>query len=219
MAVEVDFKSMVPPGSKSNSNKTQYLDFPNGKGKVFRPIGGAMSFYKIFLRTPQGNRSIVVNPADKDKAAAVISAKFGQEVQPKLRYAINVIDREDNTIKVLEGGPSIFNHFAAWSQANGGTPPGGMNGFDWSVMSHGDGMNKKYTVTALRPAPLTQDELTRVKNTENLYSIKKLYEGVEPNAILDKLAGNKKGSSDEGPEPTMTTAGDVVSSSDDPANW
>ena len=209
MATQVDWNSMG--GEKKNTRKTiNFLKFEAGKGKTFRPVGKAVQFVKFFVT----GKHIVVDSELKDQAAAVISAETGQDVNGKVRYAINVIDREDNQIKVLEGGPQIFKHFANWSKGNGNVNPGGINAMDWMIMPTGEKLQREYTTTPIRQSTLTNDEIDRCKNKKELYSLGEIYKSIPINEIANRLHGK----SSEEQQPVMAGA-DVVSASDDAASW
>lgn len=231
MASEVDWNSMG--GSQSPSSNTsgqiKFVKFSPGKGKTIRPIGKAVTFYKFFVRGPHGDRSIVVDPEFKNEASAKLSAHAGQEIKPSLRYAVNVIDREDNQIKILEGGQSIFEHFANWSQGNGGAPPGGANGMDWTISASGEKLLRKYATTPIRSAPLTEDEVHRIKELKEIYSLKEVYKGCPMSELIDRAFGERKERGSSGPEPSAPqparrpasapVAATVTVPSDDPINW
>lgn len=217
MASEVDWGSVSNGGESNSGGKVNFVKFASGKTKTIRPIGKAVTFYKFFVRTPNGSRSIVVDPEFKSEAAAKLSAHFGQEIKPSLRYAINVIDREDNKIAILEGGQTIFQFFASWSQGNGGAPPGGQNGMDWQITAHGDGFSRKYVTSAIRSAPLTEDELHRIRELKEIYSLKEVYKGCPIDELIDRASGERNSGGPEPAAPSMASAPAAVG--DDPANW
>lgn len=208
---------------KGGGGSNKFIKFSSGTGVVVRPIGKAVTFYKFFVKTPQGNRSIVVDPEYKNEAAAKLSAHAGEEIKPSLRYAINVIDRNDQQIRILEGGKTIFEHFANWSSGNGGIAPGGESGADWMITPTGDGMQRKYATTALKPAPLTQEEVTRIKENKEYYSLKEVFASCPLEEVVDRIFGDRNAS---GPEPAapaqqQTASAPVAASAstDDPALW
>ena len=131
-----------------------------------------------------------------------MSGAIGSEVKPSLRFAINVIDREDQQIKILEGGSTIFEHFSNWSNGHGGAHPGGEDGWDWTITAMGEGLNRKYITTPIHPAPLSEDERHRIKDKKEYYSLKEVFVGTPIDEVVAK-AMNERSS---GPEPSTPQA-------------
>ena len=91
----------------------------------------------------------------------------------KQSYAVNVIDRNDETLrfKVLEKGPSIFNPvFERYQQVldNDGNKvhPGGSNGGDWIITKQGEKKNTQYNVTYMKETPFTKEEKKLISLTK-----------------------------------------------------
>jgi hypothetical protein len=226
MASEIDWNSLG--GTKDGKRKTNFLKFEAGKMYTVRPVGKAYEFFKFFHRTPEGPRSVVVELADVNKAAAILSEHFGQEIKPQHRFAVNIIDREDNQIKILECGATVFKPFAIWSKGNN-TFIGGRNGGDWIIQVDGDGLNRKYSCSYLRPSPLSDDEIKRFKEGADgkpeRYDLEAIYKGTAIGEILTKMAGQPAASA---PDPDSDVpanlpkqAAPVVAGAgaDDPAMW
>jgi len=214
MATEVDWESLG--GSRNEGKKSSFVKFVKDKQKVFRPIGKPVTFYKFFIAGKAGNKSLVVDPEYKDKAAAMLSAHAGQEFSPSRRFAIHVIDREDGEIKILEQGTMVFNAFADWSQASGGTAPGhGSAGFDWAVTATGDGKARRYRTVPVKQTPLTKDEIEAIntRKKEGKFSLSEVFVGCELDKIIEKAFG-----ADSSP---ANTNEDTSSNSDDddPISW
>ncbi len=204
MAQEVtDWGSIGGKAAGGNGGGKKFIKFEAGKSKNLRLIGRAVTFYKFFVRTANGPRSVVVDPEYKGEAAARLSAALGTEVKPGLRYAINCIDREDQQIKILEGGSRIFEHFANWSNGHGGAPPGGSEGWDWMIAARGEGLNREYITTPMTPAPLTEQELHRIKELKEIFTLREVFEGCPPEEVVDRATGDRSSS---GPEPVAPRA-------------
>lgn len=214
MATEVDWESLG--GSRNEGKRSSFMKFEAGKQKVFRPIGKPVTFYKFFIAGKSGNKSLVVDPEYKDKAAAVLSAHAGQEFSPSRRFAIHVIDREDGEIKILEQGKMVFDAFADWSQASGGTAPGhGSAGFDWAVTATGDGKARRYRTVPVKQTPLTKEEIESIntRKKEGKFSLSEVFVGCEMDDLVEKAFGT-----DSSPTNTNedTSSGSV---DDDPVDW
>jgi len=204
MATEVDWNSNVFNGT-GGKGKTNFLKFSPGKTVIFRPVGKAVTFAKFFVN----GRSVVVDIADKDKAQEILSQEAGQEVTGTIRYAINVIDREDNKIKVLEGGNSIFKQFANWAKA-ANTHPGGNGGGNWTITAEGSGQNRRYNTTFVKNVPFTADEVKRLKNEsedKELYTLKDIFKATPVSEVVQKAYGERKaGGGNAGSEPEPESA-------------
>jgi hypothetical protein len=196
MANIVDWNSLGGDEQQGGggSRGDKYLRFESGKMYTVRPVGRAFEFFKFFVKPT--NKSVVVETEDVDAAAALLSEEFGMEFKPQHRYAINVIDREDNKIKIMEGGQMIFKQFALWAKGNN-THPGGMGGGDWLIQVTGDGLARKYNAQCIRPAPLSAEEVERVKNSGEVYDLETLYAGI----ALEKVVARAKGENINTEEP------------------
>lgn len=225
----IDWASLSTPTPKSGGKKTDFVKFEDGNTYTVRPVGKGVQFCKIFVRTPNGNRSICVDIEHKDEAAKIISAKTGNEVKPQERYAINVIDRSDNSIRVMEGGSQIFKPLAIWAKGNN-TAPGGNAGGDWLITVEGKGGAnniRRYSASFLRPVPLSADELVRVKDKKELFDLEKIFKSVPIQDVIKVLFGQSQSRSqssdmdEEGnvPELDLPKQAPVGASVEDPAMW
>lgn len=205
MPQEVDWSSM---GGTKKSGGIEYVKFVSGQTEKIRPVGRAVRFLKFFVKTPQGNRSVVIDQEFRDEASAKLSSHFGQDVAPQMRYAINVIDRKDQKVKILECGPQIFDHFGNWSRANNNTSPGGTNAMDWAITPSGEGKNRKYVTTPVSPSVLTAEEVTRLTDGKEAYQLKEVYKSISMEDLIDKVSGG-----DSGPDRSRKMSATPVSSS------
>lgn len=224
MASEIDWNSLGGMKEGGNRRKTNFLKFESGKMYTIRPVGKAYQFYKFFHRTPDGPRSVCVEIDDVNKASAILSEHFGTEIKPQHRFAVNVIDREDNLIKIMECGMTVFKPFAVWSKGNN-THIGGKGAGDWIVQVEGDGLNRKYACSYLRPSPLSDDEIKRLKEGGEMYNIREIYKGTPVSDILAKMTGQPAPST---PDPDTDTPHAnlpkqqvpvVAGAADDPSQW
>ena len=90
---------------------------------------------------------------------------------PQSRYQIQVIDRVDGKVKVLEGGPTIFNAIKAYAMD---PEYGDPTRYDIRIKKEGTGRETKYTVV---PSPnktgLTDAERAAVDSSKTLAEINK----------------------------------------------
>ena len=160
---EVDFTNFDPNSRKNKGNGITFLRFESGKTYKVRPFGSCVEFYKLFIA--KGKPSIIVDPGDKDEAAKILSEATGKEIRPNYRNAMFVIDREDDKIKILEGGFQIFEAFGNWSTMSGIKPGAGQAG-DWAITVTGDGVGganpRKYSPVYMGPSIFSSEEKKKI---------------------------------------------------------
>ncbi len=193
----------------SNSNsfpKTDYMKMePPGTYKI-RLVGQYVKFRKHFkpYRATVQDSEREIDPAWK--------AGFW----PQQRFAINVIDRADGKIKVLEKPNSLFKLFHAYKAANQ-VDPTGKEGPDWSITvkipkdkqgkipldkdGNPDKLKTEYTAVHLDKAPFSPEEYKKIfkvddkgefikdengKRVSNLWPLKKIYKST-PAEVMKKM--------------------------------
>jgi hypothetical protein len=202
---EVDFSNWNSSDRNGGSGIT-FLKFQNGSNIRVRPFGGAVEYNKIFIE--YGKPSLTVDIKDGEEAAKLLSEHSGKEFKPSYKCAMFVIDRTDESIKILEGGHQIYDAFGSWTSASG-LKPGANAAGDWQISATGDGAGgsnpRKYAPVYLGPVPFTDQE------KENLLSLKeqgKLKVGNYLKEIpLDKVIETAFGSSQEAPPAAVDAAG------------
>lgn len=207
MASEVDWKNMGPAPKQGDGNRPSFMKFEAGKAQIFRPIGKAVQFYKFFIKSTNGSRSVNVDPEFKDKAKDILSSKLGEEAIPKLRFAINVINRATGNIEIMEGGRRIFDNFANWSQANNNESPGGKAGWDWSIKAEGEKLNRQYFLTPIKPAPFSAEEVAKAKEKQGLFSLSEVFKSCPMEELCTRIFGESAGPSSDAGEPASDPAG------------
>jgi len=132
-----------------------------------------VEFYKLFIE--KGKPSIIVDPADKDQAAKMLSEHTGKDIKPSYRNAMFVIDRADGRVKVLEGGFQIFEAFGNWSVSSGHKPGSAAAG-DWAIKVEGDGVGgsnpRKYSPVYLGTSIITDEEKTMISALKDAGKLK-----------------------------------------------
>lgn len=122
---------------------------------------------------------------------------------PKERYVILILDRKDeNQLKLLEGGPQIFSEFKAYYELTEGKKPGGNDGPDWLIkvkvpMRKGkdgkmfkDKRSTEYHVMRDEVAPFTDEEKKYIK--ENWIDLPELKKATSPELIAEMFEYAKK---------------------------
>jgi len=199
-------------GSGSTSNnpdrpKAVYIDMKQPGIYKIRLVGAHVKFRKHF-------RPYMANVQDGDKD---IDPAWKAGFFPPQKWAINVIDRADGKLKILEKGATVFKHFANY-KALFGIDPSGKEGPDFAITvtipKGKDGKPNKlkteYAVTHLEKAPFTQadmkvicklDDKGEIKKDEkdkpisNLWRLKEIYRTTSPEKMKkmwDALPEDKK---------------------------
>lgn len=186
MATEVDWNSLG--GKDTKNRRNDYISFSSDVTVRIRPVGKAVEFVKFFVKTPNGNRSVVVDMDEQKEAAKLLSNHLGQEVKPQHRFAINVIDREDEKVKILEGGKSIFDAFGEWARESD-THPGSPEGGDWSIRPTGDGLARRYNTTFLKPTVVSKEEREKIRFVVSERPLADLYKAVPLDSLIKTIFG------------------------------
>lgn len=161
-----DFKDNENGGNSSanpNQRKLTYMDMKNEGVYVFRLVGPHIKCRKSFKPY-----KATVQDTEKENSPAWKAGWF-----PPKRYAINVIDRADGQLKILEKGASVFKHFAEWKAAFG-KDPAGKDGPDFrltvKIPKHPNGTPNKlkteYSVMPLKEAPFTDADKKVIFKTD-----------------------------------------------------
>jgi len=187
---KVDWSS-VGSDKKSGNGESSFLRLKEGKYRI-RLLGNPHQFFQHF------DPAAVICEGSPDKCPICKSGN-----SPKMRYATNVIDRADQKIKILTGGPQIFEVFKEYAVEVG--DPGKKDGPDFSIKVEVPGGNKlatKYKTSTLDKKPLTQEEIAMINKDgekgaglHNLDEILKAKTGSEISEILQK-DGNGGGEPD-----------------------
>lgn len=145
---------------KGRQGGGQFLKLEAGKKYKIRLVSRAVQYFQHW--EPVICRSPGIDP----KTGKVIDPLMLANYTPKKRYAIWVINREENNkLQVMDFPPTLFDQFAEW-KANFSEDPGGPNGPDWIIKLEVPGTDRrrtKYKASYLDKTPLTEDELKIIR--------------------------------------------------------
>lgn len=182
-------KTFNKPASNGNNPPRRPLQFIQlgsravGKTYNFRVLGNYVQYYKYVVQGQDGKwRSAITEDPDN----CPIVAKHG--IRPKETYAVNVLDRADGQIKILEGPRSIFEVFANYHKMTEKNP-GGPNGADFSVQVTGQKGKDYYRTDMVKRTPFAAKEAELLKN-EGLYKLERIFKATPPDKIESVLYGN-----------------------------
>lgn len=83
---------------------------------------------------------------------------------PRLTYAVLVIDRADNRVRILEFPTTVFRVLCQRFKVTGNSPGGKSKGEEWKIEATGTGKNTTYTAVYIDTVPLTDCEIDKVKD-------------------------------------------------------
>lgn len=152
-----------------------------GKAYHIRPVGNPVGFYNAVLELPAVDgrkqyRAVRV-PMDEDGGDTFVRnhpLHLNHNVQFQAKYAINVIDREDNQLKILEGGISIFEAFRSYHEMTEKNP-GGKSSADFRLEVTGQKGKDYYKVKKHQSTTLTDEEVAFLQK-EGLYNLEEIYD-------------------------------------------
>ena len=185
------------PNQNRNSNKKElnFLKMLAGSVYKIRPLGYAVEFDKYMVQREDGTwRSAVCENRD----TCPVKAKYG--IDPSTRYAMNVIDRMDNRVKILEFPFSIYKEIRKYRGLTG-EDPGGPNCADFEVKVTGNGKGRKYDVECNGKSPISAETMEIIMTTR-IFKLEDVYKPVDSDKIEDMLFGNVGGSA---PKPKNVT--------------
>lgn len=175
--------------NEKNGTGAKYLKLEPGRSYRIRPVFKPHVFYKYFVERPQGGFGQAITDRPD---GCVITKKYGEK--PKQRFAVNVIDRSDNTLKVLEGPITILKQFSTWASETG-ADPGSKDGGEFAIRVECPGNDRKktkYHVTFINYSPFTDDEKKMIK--EGMYNLEEIYKPSSQDSIEQKLYGAEESS-------------------------
>lgn len=166
----IEWGDFTPKSNNSgNGDRLDFLWLKSGNTYRVRPVAKPVIFYKYFYRHPDGKLRTAIC---EDPVTCPVRSMHPEELKeiPGERFAMLVIDRADQKLKIMEFPKSVFLSIKAWWAATQ-TSPGGASGVDWSINITGSGKTgTKYTTTALVAAPFTEAEkaiiLAVIKNDD-----------------------------------------------------
>jgi hypothetical protein len=170
---------------------SQFLKLQAGNKYKVRLVGKAIKYLQHW--DPIACRSPGVDAATGQVLDPLIQMGF----EPKPRYAIWVIDRDDNNkLKVMDFPASLFDSFKEWKQAQN-EEPGGLKGCDWQIKvtpgPGGDRRKTKYSAMTLDRAPFTEEETKSVKDmgdiSKKLLEYRRDHTPDEIRALLEEKKG------------------------------
>ena len=151
-----------------------------GKEHKVRPIGSPVAFFEFSIQNAEGKwKFAIVDDIDN----CDIIQKY--DIKPREVYAVNVIDRADNTNKILKGKNSIFGEFKSFYDHTSKNP-GGISGADFTIKITGLKGRDYYICKCAGKTPLTDAEQEFIKK-EGIYKLEDIFKPVPCDKLEEVL--------------------------------
>lgn len=194
-------------GSDGEGKQIEFLRLSGGNAYRVRPLGSPVVFFKYVIQHEGEWRWAICEDPD------TCPARKKHNVEPRERYAINILDRADGKIKVMEGPVTVFKSFRTYFE-NTNNSPGGPDGADFIINVKGSGLKTRYDVNADKRTPFTDAEKEYIRN-EGLYKLDRIFKATPEDEIEDVLFGSST-KDEEKPEPQPVAASNEESGDDLP---
>lgn len=198
--------------NQTERSKTEYLTIDTSKPGTFkftiRPVGPHIKCRKSFKPY-----KATLSDSDRNTDPAWKAGFY-----PQKRYAINVIDRADGKLKIMEKGASVFKQLANYKAVFGKNPSDAKEGADFLItvtvpkLPNGqpNKLKTEYAVTHLKETPLNEKEIEMIK-AQKLWPLTEIYKSTPLekriemwNSLPDaaKIAPKRPDGKDESSEPS-----------------
>jgi len=174
--------SDIDQKSSSFSNNI-YFKLQKGESKAkFRPIGDLYTFKKYMFN--HAGRWRIAVCLDEDSCPVAMK----HNILPSVRYAINIIDRRDNIIKILETSIKVARELRIFFEKTG-KDPGAVNGAQYNMSFLENNGRWAYSASFSGPHSLSDEDVALIKK-QGLHNLQKIYKATDPSKIEDVLFGD-----------------------------
>jgi len=179
--------------SRKGGGGNDFLRLTHGEEYHIRCAGKPVKFYRYYVDAPAGADKKFYSAITSDPDECVIRNVYNQE--PSTRYAINVFDRSDGALRILEMAPTVFNQISEWAEANE-VSPGGPDGCDFRIRvtreKANDARTTRYNITSLKQTSFSDAEKEFLKDKgAGLHPLMDIFKAV-PQDKIEETLGYKK---------------------------
>jgi len=168
-------------------NQREYLRIEPNIEYRLRPVGFPVEFERFYVRDSEGKlHSAIAGKPDE----CPIRNKY--ELEPTKRYAMNMIDRADCKLKIVEFPFTVYQEMKKWGK-NTHQEPGGKNGNDFLIKKTGSGIKGTKWHCEANPdslnTPWTQED-KKILDKESgggVYDLREIYAATPIDKIEEKL--------------------------------
>lgn len=182
----VDWTSV---GGAKEGSGVRFLKLEPGRTYRVRPVMKPHIIWKYFLERPNGGFGKAIT---EDPNNCLIAKKYNEKA--KQRFAVNIIDRADGIVKVLEGPISILKQIGTWATETN-VDPGSNAGGEFAIRVECPGNDKKktrYLVQFINYTPFSDTEKKSIK--ENIYNLSEVFKPAPQDKIESWLFGEDESS-------------------------
>ena len=173
---EVDWNS----ADSAVGGKSDFMRLQQGENTV-RVMGNPIQFYIHWLNTPAGGKKKVNSPTG-DPALVKRLEDSGFKRQP--RWFIKILDRADESFKILEVGPQIYNAVKALvNNARWGK----VTQYDITIIRGPDGTSPLYSVTPNPKEAIPAELKTKFVDFNDRVNIDKLIAPAQAKDVCEPM--------------------------------
>ncbi|MHA1169017.1 MAG: hypothetical protein ACTSRU_14405 [Candidatus Hodarchaeales archaeon] len=171
--------------NNSSGNQREYLRIEPNIEYRLRPMEYPVEFDRFYNRDTEGKlHSAIAGPKDE----CPIRNKYS--LDPSTRYAMNMIDRSDKKLKIVEFPFTVFQELKKWKKFTQ-QEPGGKSGTDFIIKKTGSGQkNTRWfcePVQDVLTTPWTTEDQESVKAAGGYYNLREIYAATPADKIEERL--------------------------------
>jgi len=164
--------------------KTEYMRLSQGQNKI-RVMGNPIQFYVHWVQTQDGSKRKIVSPISSPELVRQLEDS-GFKRQPK--WLIKVLDRSDDTFKLLEVGSQIYNGIRAlYNDSSWGK----VTSYDITINRGPKGAQPLYGVTPNPKTKIPTELKDRFVEFNNNVDIERAIKPTEAEAVCEIMGWNK----------------------------
>jgi hypothetical protein len=173
---EVDWNA----ADSDSGQKSDFARLVEGEN-VVRVMGNPVQFYIHWVTTPAGAKSKINSPANHPE---LVRRLEDSGFKRQARWLVKILDRNDDTFKLLEIGPQIYNSIKSLYN---NSKWGKVTGYDISINRGPKGQQPLYSVTPNPKEPLSSDFKSKFVDFNDRVNLEKLISPSTPEAVATKM--------------------------------
>jgi hypothetical protein len=186
---EVSWCKLSKKSKKQDSDL--FLKVKPGSNLKVRLVGRLAKVYKIFT----DNKYCL--SLDSEETGQKLKEKYSDKLgNVNIRYASWCIDRDDNSMKILDMPYSVAKVFGNSVKLVGKQISGKHEGVDWKIYTNGKkGKDVRYQVVCLGDSSLTDDEIKMVdekkSEQDGYYDLRKIFKSYSFKEAEEKILSSE----------------------------
>ena len=181
---------VVANSSNKKFNTSEFLRVKQDCKLKIRLLGNPIRVVKIFT---EDRKCLVL---DNEEVGRKLKEKYADQLgNVSVRYACWSIDRDDNSLKILDMPRSVARAFGNRASLLGKKISGAKEGCDWAVVTNGKrGKDVRYEVFYIEETPLTEAEKKMVENrkeSDGHFDLTKIFKSYSFDEAEERLLEGK----------------------------